>query len=293
MIANIILDTILLHIEAVKTVILMHVIFGFRFITNIKFRLLILSALSVFSFTILHLKKASEMRLALLVPSMIILVMFIFKEKRRRIILFYMISFLFIAIVDIIACFLVINLPSIYPNTLYGDKVAGLFTDLISLAAYIPIALTLRKSGKSPAHLLKNLHWSNYLLIIWLFISFAFQLGYLQNFSHEYNQKYPIRLFILIVLVTTGIIAIIALMCRASYSRDRYKALANMNQEYLKMQQQYYLSLSDRNEDIRRFRHDINNHFVCLSAIAKERRYDNLIEYLDTIIRTPRKLHIG
>ena len=79
-------------------------------------------------------------------------------------------------------------------------------------------------------------------------------------------------------------------MCRAFYTRDKYKSLVNMNQEYLQMQQQYFLSLSEKNEDIKRFRHDINNHFICLSAIAKEGRYDQMIEYLDTIIQDSKEI---
>ena len=45
-------------------------------------------------------------------------------------------------------------------------------------------------------------------------------------------------------------------------------------------QQQYYKALIEKEENTKKFRHDISNHIYCLSYLCKLKRYDELEKYL-------------
>ena len=277
-------------IEIVQTTLLMHVIFGYCITERIKVKLLVLFASIVLIITVLSLVEVPHVLISFInILFMMIITLVIFSGRKRKILLLYFICYLFIMLFDAILYLLVIKLLDTSPVEFLYDSNFAIRIKISSLVIITIITIILKKNGNTFANQLKNLHWSNYLIIIWLYIGFTFQLGYIL-FTEGNNRKIPNLKFITLVQVAIAIMTIIILMCRASYARDKYKGLVTLSQEYLEMQQQYYLSLSEKNEDIRRFRHDINNHFICLSTIAKEGRCDKMIEYLDTIIQNSKEI---
>lgn len=53
-----------------------------------------------------------------------------------------------------------------------------------------------------------------------------------------------------------------------------------MNQKLLASQEQYYQMLLEKENETRRFRHDITNHMLCLDVLLKEQEYDDARKYL-------------
>lgn len=213
-----------------------------------------------------------------------ILMLMCFRARFRKIIGIYIICQAGISIMDVLIYLFIVRLPGLSADELLGDKVIILMINSVSLMIILIVAMIQRRINKLILIPLKEIHWSYYLLIIWVLFFFTLMIGYLQLILEEDNNTLTNILLLVLSVVTFGIIAIVIIMSRAAYNRDKYKYLAKMNEEYLDIQQQYYLLLSQKNEDIKRFRHDIKNHFLCLRSITQEGDMTKVISYLNDLI---------
>ena len=63
-------------------------------------------------------------------------------------------------------------------------------------------------------------------------------------------------------------------------SKERLEEVNRVNNDYIELQKSYYESSLKQYEDMRGFRHDINNHFHILSELGREGRDEELKEYI-------------
>jgi sensor histidine kinase regulating citrate/malate metabolism len=99
------------------------------------------------------------------------------------------------------------------------------------------------------------------------------------------------------MMASIGVLILTIVMVKASYSRDHYKAISLLNQENLVIQQNYYTMMSEKNEDIRKFRHDIKNHLFCIHTLAKTGNQEELVRYIENLTEEMKdfsyRLHTG
>lgn len=106
----------------------------------------------------------------------------------------------------------------------------------------------------------------------------------------EYIQTFHGQLIYKAMLLT-GYGCLLGLIAVALYTKEQSQKdqkLLNMEKYINEMQKNYYLSLLERETDTRRYRHDINNHLMCLRAlvdgnIVAQNYIDNLQEKLYVI----------
>lgn len=81
------------------------------------------------------------------------------------------------------------------------------------------------------------------------------------------------------------------------YSKNYYKGISEINEKLIKSQEQYYTMLLQKEEETRRFRHDIYNHLNCMRLLFEEKKYDELDSYFNrigtSILELRPELHIG
>lgn len=65
---------------------------------------------------------------------------------------------------------------------------------------------------------------------------------------------------------------------------------ADALKDYHKMESHYYRSLLDKEADTRKYRHDMNNHMICIKNLLEEGRYDQLGDYIDNLYDKTREL---
>lgn len=89
----------------------------------------------------------------------------------------------------------------------------------------------------------------------------------------------------IVIVVTCGITYIVIglLGATAIYMKHLQQKMEQMlNQEIIlkKIQKQYYETLLEKEEDTRRYRHDMTNHLICLQSYCVEQDYNGLQKYL-------------
>lgn len=76
-----------------------------------------------------------------------------------------------------------------------------------------------------------------------------------------------------------------------------YSALNSMNESYLNAQKNYYEMKQSADNEIRRIRHDMKNHLICIKDLAAQCRYEELNEYLkefsEAVSDADRLIHTG
>ena len=79
----------------------------------------------------------------------------------------------------------------------------------------------------------------------------------------------------------TILIAVI-LSVRDSESKY-YSRLNKMNENYLAAQENYYKSRQSAEIEIRRIKHDMNNHMICINELCRKGRYKELSDYIGSM----------
>ncbi|NLP35689.1 MAG: GHKL domain-containing protein [Clostridiales bacterium] len=60
-----------------------------------------------------------------------------------------------------------------------------------------------------------------------------------------------------------------------------YKKENLMKEELIALREEYYKKLIDNSNDIKKFKHDIRAHMICLKELASSEKYDEMKQYLD------------
>lgn len=121
-----------------------------------------------------------------------------------------------------------------------------------------------------------------YLLCILLgVIGLGLYIAPLQLFYHYRGNQHINRFFILgISLTGIAFLVICLLLILAIDSRRHYIEMFNMNNRLLDMQKKYYITLLERVDNVKKFRHDVNNHISCLLHLCEKNDFERVQDYL-------------
>ncbi len=64
---------------------------------------------------------------------------------------------------------------------------------------------------------------------------------------------------------------------------DRVQKYAKAEHELYETQKNYYQSLLEKESDTKKYRHDMNNHMICIKSLLDEGKYEDLQNYIDNL----------
>ncbi|MCM1061654.1 MAG: GHKL domain-containing protein [Eubacterium sp.] len=113
----------------------------------------------------------------------------------------------------------------------------------------------------------------------------AFQLK--DSSSDELEKMMAICLAVgSIVFLLTSIVLIMN-----HVSKTHFESISQINEKLIRSQEQYYTMLLQKEEETRKFRHDINNHLNCMRILFNEKKYDELDNYFEQMGVSVQNLH--
>ncbi len=153
---------------------------------------------------------------------------------------------------------------------------------IISFIVIMGIAIGMRYSVRSSEELKFSTSWKIYsilLFIVSLIISFV--VSCLRSLESYYSStRYHVA--VMIITIAAGV-AVCFLILMAFYLQ-RMNALLNQHleneRELRKMQQRYQELVQEKEDETRRFRHDMSGHLLHLSILASEEKSSVISEYL-------------
>lgn len=100
----------------------------------------------------------------------------------------------------------------------------------------------------------------------------------------ELKGQKDFTLFVLLVAIL-NITAIVIVVLHISEQREAFKLQAELENRYNSQQKEYFLLLLRKEEETKRFRHDILNHLLCLQDQLKRENYSDAKLYLDNVLK--------
>ena len=79
-------------------------------------------------------------------------------------------------------------------------------------------------------------------------------------------------------MISVGIIVVIVIYIKST--NDRLERMIEMEQQMKQLQANYYETLLDKEEATRKYRHDMNNHLICLKRLIEVGDMDGTKEYI-------------
>lgn len=92
--------------------------------------------------------------------------------------------------------------------------------------------------------------------------------------------------FVVKAVVSMGGISLLLLEINILYKKwltHRATEYAKAEHELSEMQKKYYISLLDKEAETKKYRHDMNNHMICIRNMLDEKRYTDLDKYINNL----------
>lgn len=201
----------------------------------------------------------------------------------------YMLGFNFISAIVQIAVLLIygkfyLSSPSVLP--IYA------MIDNIILAGILLFFYVIRNTKRKRMEAIKYLKKKEYALLLCTslldFIILVMASAFIasSHLSYSLNEKGKfIFCFSLIALVLLSIV-IFYLFCSTLRKNITLQEINKLNAENLALEEKYYETLYQKNQDLRAFRHDFQNHVLALNTLVEENNWEGIQQYLSDFTAT-------
>lgn len=197
-------------------------------------------------------------------------------------------SYLLLCAVDLFCANLCINLFHINVKQLQNNSIVNIALNSISLFIFIICSLI----GKHKNNTEHTTLPSNFLPVFMLgSISLSVYLTATQFMALGKNHLTFRYVCVIGTIMITGVFIIICyLLLENKNENQRLKIESVMNHRLLAAQKKYYTMLLQKEEETKAFRHDFNEHIICLQMLLSQKRYKELSIYLSQIKNSTKTL---
>lgn len=263
-------------VEFVKLLPVMIFIFGFKLQPAKR-----IVAFGLAAVALLVLSSAFEIEQHVPIYTYISMLLTLFIIRGNNRVIYTLISYLGIGILDMLTAtaWLVFNDQS-YAQ-LADDAAKHVIINSVNIATIFVICVVARVFFSKQNHILPQNARRSYLILLMLgeislliFVT-AFQLN---DGSSDKSTKIMAACLSVgsIVFLLTSIVLLIN-----HISKNHFESMSKMNEKLIRSQEQYYTMLLQKEEETRKFRHDINNHLNCMRLLFDEKKYKELESYFD------------
>lgn len=213
----------------------------------------------------------------------------LFQEKWLEKIKAFFVMWFLIALVDAVILMLSIMFVSLVFTNQDAEMVRVI--GFIGVAFWIILAWKGERIQKYIQNFWKRLSIREYMVLLIVLVLLSLIVGGMQG---DLDDTTTISIkgvtFISGVLAACIFTILLILFIYTKQSKKRLEEVNRLNIRYLALQKKYYESALKQYEDMRSFRHDINNHIYILSELSKENKVTELKEYINTMAESYQKI---
>ncbi len=122
-------------------------------------------------------------------------------------------------------------------------------------------------------------------IYILLLISLLIENGLIELLNYNTSKtemKLQITRIFLVLLVICITTTIVSLIINVIY-KNHYGTISELLEKQVNIQLDHYTKMEKMNSEIRKFKHDYNNHICCISGLLRAQKYDEIRDYIETI----------
>lgn len=210
----------------------------------------------------------------------IIIILICFEDDIKRLIICAIWVSIIVEIVDMIffSIMNIINMVIEHQNT-YLEELLAL---ILSVGVIYFVGIFLRKIDHNG---IKTISWRYIFIFTLILIADLIILTLMANVTlEEQAYKHKITYTVIYTAVVIGIFIQLAAIILLLVSRNSYQEKEHIIAQYLEEQVKYYEYLRDREEETKKFRHDIRGHLYFLNKLKKEGKNQEFEEYFQEMI---------
>lgn len=196
-------------------------------------------------------------------------------------------SFFCICCIDEFLMLMIKSAFKITDEIISGNPAVFSAANAFSLIILTPLAMFMQNFYyKKYQSTQESLHNSNVLYIVLFVIGQIASLIFITPFTlNEYKSNLRNNQIVAFSVCILGLLFLVfgVLLIYNNNYKNYYKHIAEINQKLLYSQEKYYRMLLEKENETRKFRHDISNHILCVDALLKEHNYDEAEIYLSDL----------
>lgn len=201
----------------------------------------------------------------------------LFHATLKNLIKMWMISLLIITMIEIIVRQMIIVFG------IWNDRFTERFLCVIFIICVLCLYYILF-GRKVKASLLK-LPLQIWLLVIILLGIFLSILSYFLFFTRDVTMKEYVKTGVFLTIFA-GIATVILIILFVHYFQKTqdYRLHEQLAREYNEQQKEYFTKMLEKEQDTRRFRHDIANHLLVVKSLCQKNEYDDVESYIAELL---------
>lgn len=131
----------------------------------------------------------------------------------------------------------------------------------------------------------KVLSWKVFLIVIPIVagieICFSYMTYLLDTLPESFQKNVGLIIFLLAAI---GICAALVIVLHIFRQKEYFERKSIMENKYNQQQREYFLHLLEKEEETRRFRHDVVNHLLCMQNAMENKNYQEVTAYLADVL---------
>ncbi len=172
--------------------------------------------------------------------------------------------------------------PFFLVNNEYFYQIRSLIQSGISLIILMIINIIAQKAKVNHGKIVNFIRETVYIvigIIIFLLLLTVGTLFFIKDSIYNLRLELFINIICFISFLCMGFL-IILIAYIIGMNEEMEKAVETEH-DLVNMQKKYYNILLEKEEDTRRYRHDMNNHLLCMMELAHERKVDLVVDYIN------------
>lgn len=217
--------------------------------------------------------------------AIVIFLVTLFDKKR---ILFVILAYIGISLVDMLFAVICIPVFRLTIKQIQDNFLIAIALNTISLI-FLIIFLVFFKNKQFPKGIYRIEKYTPIFILGGLSISVYLTCTQFIGLEYQYTAHKK-ELVISAVIITTVYFAICYLLIEKQAVNYCLKIENDMNARLLKSQNDYYAMMLKKEEETKMFRHDIQQHILCVQMLYDQKKYDELGEYLTQLSISTKEL---
>jgi hypothetical protein len=270
-----------LTVEYIKLILVMCGILNFKFKkTYVPIVFFVITNILLFI-----IKEPNEFQKVCYIFSSVFMCIFSISGKRKWI--FSILCFFVIGFIDGFVVFILSEITSKPYKEVVVKPTLFSLVNAISIILFFLIAIVIKSiAKKKEVAESKDLFSQTNLVYIVLFLigQIAAYLYISPFIFFEFSDKKTKNIIIFSFFIASIIFSVIGiLLIYNNNSKKHYMKVAIINEKLLETQGDYYKMLLEKENETRKFRHDMSNHIICIDALSQEKKYDEMQKYLSSL----------
>lgn len=270
-----------LIVEYIKLILVMCGVLNYKFKKS-YLPIIIFVLITILLFLI---KDPTKFQKLMYIFSSVFMCVFSIIGKRKWI--FSILSFFIIGFIDRLVVFILSETTSkSYKEIVANPNLYSLFNSISIIFFFLTAIVIKNRLKKKEISKTNDLFSQTNLLYIVLFLIGQIAiLIYLTPFNLlEFNTQKSRNIIIFSFFIASIIFLVIGiLLIYNNNSKKHYMKVAIINEKLLETQADYYKMLLEKENETRKFRHDMSNHIICIDALSQEKKYDEMQSYLSSL----------